>query len=191
MNKDISRHRFTDGKLNLRRFHQAKWDEPVIFELSVPGQRGVLIPKPEEEITTAVGDPLASLPEKMRRVEPPKLPELSQPQVLRHYVRLSQENLGADLNIDIGQGTCTMKYSPKINDQLTRLPEMTELHPWQDEDTIQGILEILYRFEGILKEISGLDYVSLQPAAGSEAIYTNVSIIRAYHESRGELRPAG
>ena len=188
MNKDISKHRFTDGKLNLRRFHQAKWDEPVIFELSVPGQRGILVPKPEEAITAAVGDALASLPEKMRRVEPPKLPELSQPQVLRHYVRLSQENLGADLNIDIGQGTCTMKYSPKINDQLTRLPEMTELHPWQDEDTIQGILEILYRFEGILKEISGLDYVSLQPAAGSEAIYTNVSIIRAYHESRGELK---
>ncbi len=187
MNKDISRHRFTDGKLNLRRFHQARWDEPVIFELSVPGQRGTLVPMPEEAVIAAVGDPLASLPEKMRRVEPPKLPELSQPQVLRHYVRLSQENLGADLNIDIGQGTCTMKYSPKINDQLTRLPEMTELHPWQDEDTIQGILEIMYRFEGILKEISGLGYVSLQPSAGSEAIYTNVSIIRAYHESRGEL----
>ena len=187
MSTDISRHRFTDGKLNLRRFHQARWDEPVIFELSVPGQRGILVPKVEEGITEAVGDPLASLPEKMRRVELPKLPELSQPQVLRHYVRLSQENLGADLNIDVGQGTCTMKYSPKINDQLTRLPEMTELHPWQDEDTIQGILEIMYRFEGILKEISGLDFISLQPATGSEAIYTNVSIIRAYHESRGEI----
>jgi glycine dehydrogenase subunit 2 len=187
MNMDISLHRFTDGKLNLRRFHQAKWDEPVIFELSVPGQRGLLVPKVDEGIAAAVGDPLASLPEKMRRAEPPKLPELSQPQVLRHYMRLSQENLGADLNVDVGQGTCTMKYSPKINDQLTRLPEMSELHPWQDEDTIQGILEILYRFEQILKEISGLEYVSLQPAAGSQAIYTNVSIIRAYHESRGEL----
>jgi glycine dehydrogenase subunit 2 len=187
MNTDISRHRFTDGKLNLRRFHQAKWDEPVIFELSVPGQRGILVPKVEEGIAAAVSDPLGSLPEKMRRVEPPKLPELSQAQVLRHYVRLSQENLGADLNVDIGQGTCTMKYSPKINDQLARLPEMTELHPWQDENTLQGILEIMFSFEKILKEISGLDYVSLQPATGSEAIYTNVSIIRAYHESRGEL----
>ena len=187
MSTDISRHRFTDGKLNLRRFHQARWDEPVIFELSVPGQRGILVPKVEEGIAAAVGDPLASLPEKMRRTELPKLPELSQPQVLRHYVRLSQENLGADLNIDVGQGTCTMKYSPKINDQFSRLPEMTELHPWQDEDTIQGILGIMYRFEGILKEISGLDFISLQPATGSEAIYTNVSIIRAYQESRGEL----
>ena len=84
MNMDISRHRFTDGKLNLRRFHQAKWDEPIIFELSVPGQRGILVPKVEEGIAAAVRDPLASLPERMRRVEPPNLPELSQPQVLRH-----------------------------------------------------------------------------------------------------------
>jgi glycine dehydrogenase subunit 2 len=186
MMEDITQHRFTNGKLNLRRFHQAKWDEPVIFELSEPGQRGILAPEVEDGITDAVGDPLSNLPEKMRREESPKLPELSQPQVLRHYVRLSQENLGTDFNIDIGQGTCTMKYSPKINDQLAGMPEMAELHPWQDEDTLQGILEIMYRFEGIIKEISGLDYVSLQPAAGSEAIYTNAAIIRAYHEECGE-----
>ena len=111
---------------------------------------------------------------------------MSQPAVLRHYDHLSQENLGVDFNIDIGQGTCTMKYSPKVNDQLARMPEMTELHPLQDESTVQGILEIMYRFEQILKEISGLDRFTLQPGAGSAAIYTNVSIIRAYHESRGE-----
>jgi glycine dehydrogenase subunit 2 len=186
MIEDITQHRFTKGKLNLRRFHQAKWDEPVIFELSEPGQRGILVPEVEASIADAVGDPRSNLPEKMRRKASPKLPELSQPQVLRHYVRLSQENLGTDLNIDIGQGTCTMKYSPKINDQLAGMPEMAELHPWQAEDTVQGILEIMYRFEGILKEISGLDHVSLQPAAGSEAIYANVAIIRAYHEERGE-----
>lgn len=75
MNKDISRHRFTNGKLNLRRFHQAKWDEPVIFELSVPGQRGILVPEVEDGITATVGDPLERLPEKMRRKELPKLPE--------------------------------------------------------------------------------------------------------------------
>ena len=122
----------------------------------------------------------------MRRKQPPALPELSQPQVLRHYVRLSQENLGADLNVDVGQGTCTMKYSPKVNEQLARSPKMTDLHPLQDEETVQGILEVMYRFEQILKEISGLDRFSLQPGAGSAAIYTNVAIIRAYHESRGE-----
>jgi glycine dehydrogenase subunit 2 len=79
-----------------------------------------------------------------------------------------------------------MKYSPKINDQLARGPKVADLHPLQDEDTVQGILEVMYRFEQILREISGLDRFSLQPGAGSAAIYTNVSIIRAYHEKRGE-----
>jgi glycine dehydrogenase subunit 2 len=184
--EDIRSHRYIDGKPRLRRFHQARWDEPIIFELSRKGQRGILVPEVEEGIREQVGDVMASLPEYMRRKEPPALPELSQPQVLRHYVRLSQENLGADLNIDVGQGTCTMKYSPKINDQLARAPKVADLHPLQDEDTVQGILEIMYRFEGMLKEISGLDRFSLQPGAGSAAIYTNVSIIRAHHESRGE-----
>ncbi|MCJ7619323.1 MAG: aminomethyl-transferring glycine dehydrogenase subunit GcvPB [Anaerolineae bacterium] len=184
--EDIRRHRYVDGKPRLRRFHQVRWDEPIIFELSCKGQRGILVPEVEEGIREQVGDVMASLPEYMRRKEPPALPELSQPQVLRHYARLSQETLGTDLNIDVGQGTCTMKYSPKINDQLARAPKVAELHPLQDEDTVQGILEIMYRFEDMLKEISGLDRFSLQPGAGSAAIYTNVSIIRAYHESRGE-----
>jgi len=184
--QDITRHRYTAGKPNLRRFHQARWDEPIIFELSREGQRGLLVPQVEEGIRREVGDVLATLPDNMRRKQPPRLPELAQPQVLRHYLRLSQENLGADLNIEIGQGTCTMKYSPKINDQLAATPQITDLHPLQDEETVQGILEIMYRFEQILKEISGLDRFTLQPAAGSEAIYTNASIVRAYHEARGE-----
>jgi glycine dehydrogenase subunit 2 len=191
---DISRFRFTEGKLNLRRYHQARWDEPIIFELSCKGQRGILVPevedgireKVEDEIGERVRGVLTTLPDRMRRKLPPKLPELSQPQVLRHYVRLSQENLGTDLNIDVGQGTCTMKYSPKINDQLAGSAKMTELHRLQDEDTVQGILEVMYRFEAMLKEISGMEQFSLQPGAGSAAIYTNVSIIRAYHEARGE-----
>ena len=170
----------------LRRFHQARWDEQVIFELSRPGQRGILVPEPEPEMEAAAGDVLALLPESMRRKEPPRLPELAQPQVLRHYLRLSQENLGADLNIDVGQGTCTMKYSPKINDQLARSPKVADLHPLQDEETVQGILEIMYRFEQILKEISGMDRFSLQPRAGSAGIYANASIIRAWHAARGE-----
>jgi len=184
--EDISRGRHENGKPKLRRFHQARWDEPIIFELSRAGQRGILVPPVEEEIRAQVGDAMIGLPAFMRRKEPPALPELSQPQVLRHYVRLSQENLGTDLNIDVGQGTCTMKYSPKINDQLARAPKMSEVHPLQEEGTVQGILGIMYRFEEILKAISGLDRFSLQPGAGSAAIYTNVSIIRAYHEARGE-----
>ena len=185
MSQDITKHRFTNGRPNLRRFHQARWDEPIIFELSRKGQRGILVPEVEDEIKAEVGDVLATLPASMRRQHPPKLPELSQPQVLRHYVRLSQENLGADLNIDVGQGTCTMKYSPKINEQLARMPKIADVHPLQDEETVQGILELMFRFEEMLKEISGMDRFSLQPGAGSAAIYTNVSIIRACHEARG------
>jgi glycine dehydrogenase subunit 2 len=168
-----------------RRYHQATWSEPVIFELSSAGQRGILVPEVEAGIRDAVGDVTAALPEHVRRKAPPALPEITQLRVLRHYLRLSQENLGVDLNIDVGQGTCTMKYSPKINDQLARTPKMADLHPLQDEDTIQGILEILYRFEQILREISGMDRFTLQPAAGSAAIFTNVSMIRAFHRSRG------
>ena len=184
--RDISLHRFTNGRLNLRRFHQARWDEPVIMELGREGQRGILVPEVEGGIREQVGDGLGTLPDSMRRATPPRLPELSQPQVLRHYMRLSQENLGADLNVDVGQGTCTMKYSPKINDQLAAAPEMADLHPLQDVDTVQGILELMARFEAILQEISGMDRFTLQPGAGSAAIYTNASIIRAYHAARGE-----
>ncbi len=186
--RDITSERYIDGKPKIRRYHQAKWDEPVIFELSVPGQRGILVPEPEDEIVAAAGDVLTELPDGMRREHPPALPELSQPQVVRHYGRLSQENLGADFNIDIGQGTCTMKHNPKINDQLASNPKLLDLHPLQDDESLQGILEVMYRFEQILKEISGLDRFTLQPGAGSAAIYANISIIRAYHESRGEGR---
>jgi glycine dehydrogenase subunit 2 len=169
-----------------RRFHQASWDEPVIFELSQPGARGVLIPEVEADIIQEVGDVAAGLPEGLRRKTPPALPEMAQLHVLRHYARLSQENLGVDLNIDIGQGTCTMKYSPKVNDQLARSPKLADLHPLQDDATVQGILEVMWKLEQFLKEISGMDRFSLQPGAGSAAIYTNVALVRAYHEARGE-----
>ncbi len=184
--KDIPAIRAAEGVPRLRRFHQARWDEPIVFELSAPGERGVLVPEPEPGIRKAIGDPTTTLPAAVLRTAPPALPEISQNRVLRHYVRLSQENLGADLNIDVGQGTCTMKYSPKVNDQLARLPKLAELHPLQAEETVQGILEILFRFEGFLKALSGMDAFSLQPGAGSAAIYANASIIRAYHASRGE-----
>jgi glycine dehydrogenase subunit 2 len=186
MTSDIRQHRMgEDGPLP-RRFHQARWDEPVIFELSTPGARGLLMPEVESKVAQAVGNVLETIPEPLRRASPPALPELSQVHVLRHYLRLSQETLGADLNIDVGQGTCTMKHNPKINDQLACLPEISELHPLQDEDTVQGILEIFYRFELILKQISGLDRFTFQPGAGSQAIYTNAAIIRAYHVANGQ-----
>jgi glycine dehydrogenase subunit 2 len=165
-------------KPRLRRFRQARWDEPLIFELTSPGERGVGVP------TTDL--PVPALPAGLARATPPGLPEMSQLHVLRHYLRLSQENLGVDLNIDVGQGTCTMKYSPKVNDLFIRDRRISELHPLQDESTVQGVLEIIHKLEGLLKEISGMDRVSLQPGAGSAAIYANVAMIRAYFAARGE-----
>jgi glycine dehydrogenase subunit 2 len=170
----------------VRRFHQASWDEPIILEMSTPGARGILLPALEPGIVERVGNPAAALPEGVRRVTPAALPELSQFHVLRHYARLSQETLGADLNIDVGQGTCTMKYSPKVHDQLIRSHKVVDLHPLQDASTIQGVLEIMWRLQELLVEISGMKQVSLHAPAGSAAIHANVMIARAYHEARGD-----
>lgn len=173
-------------KPRLRRFHQARWDEPVVFELSTAGQRGILVPRPDEEIRAVVGNVLDQLPDDTRRQTPPALPELAQPQVLRHYLRLSQETLGTDLNIDVGQGTCTLKYSPKVDDALIRDSRLLDAHPEQDPRAMQGLLEIIANLELMLAEISGMDHVSLQPPGGSAAIWTNVAMIRAFHAARGD-----
>jgi glycine dehydrogenase subunit 2 len=167
-------------------FHQAKWDEPIIFELSTEGERGILIPEVEKEIEEVVGDGISVLPAAMRRKEPPALPEISQMRVLRHYLRLSQQCLGADLNVDLGQGTCTMKYSPKVNEVVSRLYTVTELHPLQKESTVQGALKIIYSLGRFLEEISGMDQFTFQPGGGSAAILAMASIIHAYHDVHGE-----
>ena len=170
----------------LRRFHQAKWDEEVIFELSNPGERGILVPAVEPEIARAAGDGLSSIPAGMARPEPPALPEISQMRVLKHFLRLSQQTLGADLNVDIGQGTCTVKYNPKINDVLAASPKSAALHPSQDASTVQGALRIMHELDLAFREISGLDRFSLQCSSGSHAILTMASIVRKHHETRGE-----
>ena len=172
--------------MKLRAFHQAKWDEEVIFELNAPGERGILVPPAEKAVFDAVGDGISAVPEALRRKTPPALPEISQMRVLKHYLRLSQENLGADLNVDIGQGTCTVKYSPKVNDILAASSKAAELHPLQNESTVQGALEIFHGLDLFFREISGLDRFSFQPASGAAAILAMVSIIQAWHESRGE-----
>ncbi len=176
------------GLVKLRRgFHEARWEEPIIFELSSEGERGIIVPR-DEKIEKIVGDGISELPKSMVRKKLPNLPELSQKRVLMHYLRLSQETLGADVNIDIGQGTCTMKYSPKVNELLVQSPKVSEIHPYQSEETVQGALEIMYKLDLFLREISGLDRFVFQPGGGSQAIFAMASIIRAYHRSRGEDR---
>jgi glycine dehydrogenase subunit 2 len=172
--------------MTLRPFHQASWNEPILLELSTPGERGILPPPVEPELAGAAHDPLAGLPDGLRRSSSPELPELSQQRVLRHYMRLSQETLGNDVNIHLGLGTCTMKYSPKVNEELVRSPKVTELHPLQDDETVQGMLEVLYRFERMLCEISGLSRFTLQPAGGSQGVYANARMMRAYHAAHGD-----
>ncbi len=171
-----------------KNFHQAKWDEPIIFELSQKGERGILVPKAEEDVVGVVGDGVSGIPDHLKRKEHPNLPEISQPRVLRHYMRLSQETLGADVNIEIGQGTCTVKYSPKINEMLAKLTDITELHPLQDESTVQGILEIMYKTGVFMNEISGMDRFSFQSGGGSQAVMAMASVMRAYHADKGESR---
>lgn len=172
--------------IKMRNFHQAKWDEPIVFELHTEGERGILVPEAERGIQDCVGDGLSAVPEHMARKTPPALPEIAQMRVLKHYLRISQQCLGADFNVDIGQGTCTMKYSPKIHEWLVRSPKVSEIHPYQDETTVQGALEIIHKTDLFLREISGMDRFTFQPGGGSQAIFAMASMIHAYHEHRGE-----
>ena len=125
-------------------FKQARWNEPVIFELGYSGRRGYVVPKLENGISETVDDPEELIPETMRRKNPPKLPELSEVEVVRHFIRLSQMNYGVDSGF-YPLGSCTMKYNPKINEALVRHNGIAWIHPYQDSSTVQGILEILYK----------------------------------------------
>jgi glycine dehydrogenase subunit 2 len=175
------------AKMKIRsNFHQASWDEPIIYEMSTAGLRGIIPPETEEGIASAVGDVAAKLPAGIRRKNAPELPEVSQKHVLQHWVHLSQETMGSNISNDISEGTCTMKYNPRINEALSGNAGFAEIHPDQDIDTVQGILEIYYKFQNVCKEVSGMDCVTLQPGGGNHAVYTAASVIRAYHASRGE-----
>lgn len=176
-----------DYHTRLRRFHEAKWDEEIIYELSVPGQIGVLVPKASVKIESAIGDAVSVLPENLRRKSAPDLPEVHQMRVNRHFMRLTQEILGADITADISQGTCTMKYSPKVQEHLvSRNPNVVEVHPLQDTSTIQGFLEIYYKLDQFMTEISGMDEFSFHSGGGANACFGGAAIIRAYHKERGD-----
>lgn len=173
--------------VKLRRYHAASWDEPLIMECSVPGERGILPPLSSEAVIKEIGAAEELIPESMRRKDDINLPEVDQYHVLQHYLRLSQMTMGMDLGADIGEGTCTMKYSPKLHEKAVNSSKFADLHPDQPEEYLQGILQITYELEKYLKEISGMSKFSFQPGGGSHATYTNACLLRAYHASRGEL----
>jgi glycine cleavage system protein P-like pyridoxal-binding family len=155
--------------------------EPLLSELSVPGHRGVRLPAcdvPETALAQA-------LPAWAIRKEPAALPEMSEPEVIRHFTRLSTLNHHLDKGI-YPLGSCTMKHNPKINDELAFLPGMAGAHPLSPAESIQGALEIVHRLEGMLAKITGFDAVTLMPAAGAQGEFTGMLLARAYYASKGE-----
>jgi glycine dehydrogenase subunit 2 len=159
------------------------YEEPLVFELSRPGRTGWSLPA----LDVPEVDPASVLPREALRDDCPGLPELSEVEVVRHFTRLSTWNAAVDLGL-YPLGSCTMKYNPKLNEKVARLPGFAGAHPLQPVELSQGILELCWRLERGLAEITGMDRVSLQPAAGAQGELAGVMMIRAYHESRGEPR---
>jgi glycine dehydrogenase subunit 2 len=159
-------------------FKQAQWNEPLIIDRSREGVVGFSLSS-HENLPPDV-------PVELLRKKRPKLPEVSETDVIRHYLRLSQENYGVDLGI-YPLGSCTMKYNPKLLDRIAASSKMQDLHPLQDVGSAQGILRILHQLSEWLAEIVGLDKVSLQPAAGAQGEFAGAMIMRAFHKQNGNL----
>ncbi|CAI8019443.1 Probable glycine dehydrogenase (decarboxylating) subunit 2 [Geodia barretti] len=151
-------------------------EQPLLFERSVAGRTGVQLPRSTCRARGAAG---GVVPREL------PLPELSEPEVVRHFTNTSRRNFSVDQGF-YPLGSCTMKYNPKINDRIADLPGLALIHPYQDEATVQGALRLLWELQEWLGEIAGLPGVSLQPSAGAHGELTGALIIRAYHHARGE-----
>jgi len=159
-----------------------KDNQPLIFEMTKEGRIGYSLPAldvPEIDLSEV-------LPQDLVREEAADLPEVSELDIMRHYTALSKRNHGVDSGF-YPLGSCTMKYNPKINETVARFPGFANIHPLQDESTVQGAMELLFDLQEHLKEITGMDEVTLQPAAGAHGEWTGLMMIRAYHESRGDM----
>jgi len=155
----------------------------LLFELSRPGRRGVQLPRCD--VPTL---PLAqALPAEALAMSPPALPELTEPALVRHFTNLSTQNMSVDTHF-YPLGSCTMKYNPKRNERLASLPGLLDLHPYQVESTLQGLLELLFGLQQILAEISGLPAVCLQPAAGAHGELAALLVAAAHFRARGQQR---
>ncbi|MGO4791037.1 aminomethyl-transferring glycine dehydrogenase subunit GcvPB [Paenibacillus sp. 2KB_20] len=160
-----------------------KPEKALIFELSKPGRVAYSLPECDVPETDAA----SLIPEGLLRSKPAELPEVYEVDVIRHYTELSRRNFGID-NGFYPLGSCTMKYNPKINEDVARFAGFAKIHPYQPEESIQGALELLYTLQNDLAALTGMDQVTLQPAAGAHGEWTGLMLIRAYHESRGEKR---
>jgi glycine dehydrogenase subunit 2 len=149
----------------------------LIYEKSRDGRRASSLP--------AHDLPVPDLPAELRRAEPPRLPQTSEPELLRHFTELSTRTFGIDTGF-YPLGSCTMKHNPRVNERVVGLPGFRDLHPLQEEDGAQGALELMWRLQEILAEVAGLPAVSLQPAAGSQGELTGLLLMRAYFADRGE-----
>jgi glycine dehydrogenase subunit 2 len=153
----------------------------TIFEKGAPGRRAFVAP----ELDVPQVDGL--IPEGLRRAQPPRLPEATEPEIVRHYVNLSKRNFDLDSGF-YPLGSCTMKHNPRLHERVAALPGHARLHPLQDPRRAQGALELMYELQEALAEIAGLPHVSLQPSAGSHGELAGVLLTRAYHADRGEHR---
>jgi glycine cleavage system P protein (glycine dehydrogenase) subunit 2 len=151
----------------------------LIYEKSQAGRRASALPRYENLPVPP------EVPAELRRTDPPRLPEVPEFELVRHFTELSTRNFGVDTGF-YPLGSCTMKYNPRINERLAALPGFARLHPLQEEDGAQGALELMWRLQEILAEVTGLDAVSLQPAAGSQGEVTGLMLARAYFAARGE-----
>jgi glycine dehydrogenase subunit 2 len=153
----------------------------LLFEKGRPGRKGYSLPACD-----VPAKPVAELlPDAFRRQLPLGLPELSEGEVVRHYTALSTRNHGVDSGF-YPLGSCTMKHNPKVNEEAAALPGFAQVHPCQDDRTVQGVLELLYEAEQCLKEVTGMDRITFQPVAGAHGELTGLMMIQAYHRSRGE-----
>ncbi len=156
-------------------------DAMLIFEKSRPGRKGAALPRCDVPDIDVSG----TLPKKLLREEPAALPEVSEPELVRHFTALSQKNFGVDSGF-YPLGSCTMKYNPKINEAIAGLDGFAGVHPLQSEASVQGCLELMYETSCMLSQITGMDSMSLQPAAGAHGEMAGLMIIKAYHEHRGD-----
>ncbi len=159
-----------------------KDNQPLIFEITKEGRVGYSLP----ELDVPEVDLSSLLPEGLIRVEEAELPEVSELDIMRHYTALSNRNHGVDTGF-YPLGSCTMKYNPKINESVARFPGFANIHPLQEEETVQGAMELMFELQESLVEITGMDEVTLQPAAGAHGEWTALMMIRAFHEANGGM----